>query len=47
LRRWKDASRPGQLSTFEVPGPTSYLDAGQTLCFPISSLEMQTNPNLR
>ena len=47
LRRWKDASRPGQLSAYEVPGPTSFLDAAQTLCFPISSLEMQTNPNLR
>jgi hypothetical protein len=47
LRRWKAASRPGQLSAYEVPGTTSFLDAAQTLCFPISSLEMQTNPNLR
>jgi starch-binding outer membrane protein, SusD/RagB family len=47
LRRWKAGSTPGQLSAYEVPGATSYLDAGQTLCFPISSLEMQTNPNLR
>jgi hypothetical protein len=47
LRRWKAANRPGQLSVYEVPGPTSFLDAAQTLCFPISSLEMQTNPNLR
>jgi hypothetical protein len=47
LRRWKAGSTPGQLSAYEVPGSTSYLDAGQTLCFPISSLEMQTNPNLK
>lgn len=47
LRRWTAAARPGALSPFEVPGPTSYLDAAQTLCFPISTSELQTNPNLR
>jgi hypothetical protein len=47
LRRWKAGNVPGQLSAYEVPGPTSYLDASQTLCFPISSTEAQTNPNLR
>jgi hypothetical protein len=47
LRRWAAAARPGALSTFEVPNATSYLDPAQTLCFPISSSELQTNPNLR
>jgi hypothetical protein len=47
LRRWKAGNTPGQLSAYEVPGATSFLDAGQTLCFPISTVEMQTNPNLR
>ncbi len=47
LRRWKDASRPGDLSAYEVPGTTSYLDAGQNLCFPIPLSETQTNPNLK
>jgi hypothetical protein len=47
LRRWAAAPRPGALSTFEVPNATSYLDPAQTLCFPISSSELQTNPNLR
>jgi hypothetical protein len=47
LRRWKAGNTPGQLSAYEVPGATSFLDAAQTFCFPISSLEMQTNPNLK
>ena len=47
LRRWKAANRPGELSAFEVPGSTSYLDAAQTVCFPIPLSETQTNPNLK
>lgn len=46
LRRWQAASRPINLSTYEVPGSTSYLDSGVTLCFPIPLSETQTNPNL-
>jgi starch-binding outer membrane protein, SusD/RagB family len=47
LRRWKSANSPGTLSVYEVPGATSHLDPAQTLCFPISNSELQTNPNLR
>lgn len=47
LRRWTAATTPGALSPYEVPGATSYLDAARNLCFPISTSELQTNPNLR
>lgn len=47
LRRWAATNSPGALSTYEVPNATSYLDPAQTLCFPISNSELQTNPNLR
>ena len=45
LRRWKAANRPGALSPYEQIGATSYLTQ-QDLCFPISLVEKQTNPNL-
>ncbi len=46
LRRWDAAKTPGDLSPYEVPGSTSYLDANRNLCFPIPLSELQTNPNL-
>lgn len=47
LRRWDTAKRPGELSVYETPNATSYLDAERNLCFPISNSEMETNPNLK
>lgn len=47
LRRWDAAKRPGEMSVYEVPNATSYLDAQRDLCFPIPDSELQTNPNLR
>jgi hypothetical protein len=46
LRRWKAANTPGALDPLESPGPESYLSAEQTLCYPISKAERETNPNL-
>ena len=45
LRRWKAASTPGALDPLELPGTASHLKQ-QDLCFPISTSERQTNPNL-
>ena len=47
LRRWDAAKRPGELSVYEVPNATSYLDPTRDLCFPIPNSELETNPNLR
>jgi SusD family. len=46
LRRWKTANTPGALDSLEVVGPASHLKQ-QDLCFPISTSEQQTNPNLQ
>jgi hypothetical protein len=46
LRRWKAGSTPGALDPLELPGTASHL-AKQDLCFPISTSERQTNPNLK
>jgi hypothetical protein len=47
LRRWKAEGTPGALDPLEQPGlATSHL-AQQDLCFPISTAERQTNPNVR
>jgi len=47
LRRWKAEGTPGALDPLEQPGlATSHL-VKQDLCFPISTAEKQTNPNLR
>jgi hypothetical protein len=47
LRRWKAEGTPGALDPLEQPGlATSHL-VKQDLCFPISTAEVQTNPNLR
>jgi hypothetical protein len=45
LRRWKATSTPGALDPLELPGAVSHLKQ-QDLCFPISTSERQTNPNL-
>lgn len=45
LRRWHDASTPGELSPLEVPSAQSHLK-GQDLCFPIPRGEIDTNPNI-
>jgi len=46
LRRWKAGNTPGALDPLELPGAGSHLKQ-QDLCFPISTSERQTNPNLR
>jgi hypothetical protein len=46
LRRWKAASTPGTLDPLESVGAASHLKQ-QDLCFPISTSEQQTNPNLK
>ena len=46
LRRGKTANTPGALDSLEVVGPASHLKQ-QDLCFPISTSEQQTNPNLQ
>lgn len=47
LKRWKDNNRPGSLHPLEAPGsPESYLDAGQSLCYPIPKGEREANPNI-
>ena len=45
MRRWKADNSPGALDPLEQPGAASHL-AKQDLCFPISTSERQTNPNL-
>jgi hypothetical protein len=45
LKRWKADNTPGALDPLELPGTASHL-ARQDLCFPISTSERQTNPNL-
>ena len=45
MRRWAANQTPGALDALEVPGATSYLE-GQSLCFPFSRSELDTNPNL-
>ncbi len=45
LKRWKADNTPGALDPLELPGAASHL-ARQDLCFPISTSERQTNPNL-
>lgn len=45
LRRWKATTTPGALDPLELPGAASHLKQ-QDLCFPISTSERQTNPNL-
>jgi hypothetical protein len=45
LRRWKAANTPGALDPLESVGTASHLKQ-QDLCFPISTSEQQTNPNL-
>jgi len=46
LRRWKATSTPGALDPLETVGTASHLKQ-QDLCFPISTSEKQTNPNVR
>ena len=46
LRRWKAANTPGALDPLETVGTASHLKQ-QDLCFPISTSEQQTNPNVR
>jgi starch-binding outer membrane protein, SusD/RagB family len=46
LRRWDAAKTPGDLSVYEVPNATSYLDPARDLCFPVPNSELNTNPNL-
>jgi hypothetical protein len=47
LTRWAANGNPGDLHPLETAGdPASYLDAGQTLCYPIPEAEYETNPNL-
>jgi starch-binding outer membrane protein, SusD/RagB family len=46
LRRWKAGSTPGALDPLESVGAASHLKQ-QDLCFPISTSEKQTNPNVR
>lgn len=45
LKRWKADNTPGALDPLELPGTASHLSR-QDLCFPISTSERQTNPNL-
>ncbi len=47
LKRWKDTNTAGSLDPLEAPGSaTSYLNAGQTLCYPIPKAEREANPNI-
>lgn len=47
LYRWAADGTPGALHPMEIAGnPASYLDADQTLCYPISKSERESNPNL-
>jgi hypothetical protein len=46
LRRWKQNNAPGALDPLEQVGAASHLKQ-QDLCFPISTSERQTNPNLK
>jgi len=45
LRRWKAEGTPGALDPLEQVGTASHLTR-QDLCFPISTAEKQTNPNV-
>jgi hypothetical protein len=45
MRRWKAEGTPGTLDPLEQPGTASHLTQ-QDLCFPISTAERQTNPNI-
>jgi hypothetical protein len=45
LRRWKADKTPGALDPLESVGAASHLKQ-QDLCFPISTSERQTNPNI-
>lgn len=45
-RRWAADQTPGALDPLEVPGAASYLE-GQSMCFPVSQDEIDTNPNLK
>lgn len=46
MRRWKQTNTPGALDPLEQVGAGSHLKQ-QDLCFPISTSERQTNPNLK
>jgi len=47
LKRWHDTNTPGGLDPLEAPGSaTSYLNAGQSLCYPIPKAEREANPNI-
>jgi hypothetical protein len=47
LKRWKDNGRPGALDDLELAGSAdSYLDPGQSLCYPIPKNERESNPNI-
>jgi starch-binding outer membrane protein, SusD/RagB family len=49
LRRWKEEGLPGTRHPLETPGHPSIrhpLDLNQSLCFPISDSERETNPNV-
>lgn len=47
LYRWKATNAPGALDALEQAGnPASFLDAQQTLCYPISKFERESNPNI-
>jgi hypothetical protein len=47
LKRWKDNARPGALDVLETAGSAaSYLDPGQSLCYPIPKSERESNPNI-
>lgn len=48
LRRWAADGTPGTLQALEDPSnAATYLDPNRSLCFPIPTAEIQTNPNLR
>jgi hypothetical protein len=47
LKRWKDNGEPGTLDVLETAGSAeSYLDPGQSLCYPIPKDERESNPNI-
>lgn len=47
LYRWKATSTPGALHPRETAGDaTSFLAANQSLCYPISKAERESNPNI-
>jgi hypothetical protein len=47
LFRWKAEGTPGALDALETAGSaSSYLDAGQNLCYPIPKSEREANPNI-